>query len=218
MVLAGVVLPAVLAQESPSLGEVARRYRAQAGKKPAKVFTNEDLKPVDFNNGAVTGLPENAPANPGKAESSTRPAKSKAGVEQAKNSPEKNALAEKEKAPTQDAAKNEETDKKEGHEAETSLDSRNERYRAQYESKKNELTLLQRELNVLQREFNLMTADYYADAGRALRDPQDWAAKRQEYADEIASKQKQITGASQALDELKEQARRAGVSASMFPD
>lgn len=47
---------------SPSLADVSRQLRAAHPRKPGKVFTNEDLQSISFNNGAVVSYAPSTPA------------------------------------------------------------------------------------------------------------------------------------------------------------
>jgi hypothetical protein len=199
------LLPA-FAQDSVSLGEVARQNRARSAKKHEKVITNEDLAPVNYNNGAIQGASFNTTPKSGDS------GKSADSKQEKNNSTE----AEKAKDKASNATKNGETDAKSDKTADAKSGSSDDRFRAEYAAKKSELAMLQRELNVKQQEYALQTTKYYADAGTALRDPQAWASSRKDYEDQIAEKQKQIQEATQALEDLQEQGRKAGASASIF--
>jgi hypothetical protein len=66
----------------------------------------------------------------------------------------------------------------------------------------------------LQREYRLRAAAFYADAGNRMRDSKDWDKEDREYKDHIAEKQKAVDEAKQKLDQLQEDARKAGVPTS----
>jgi hypothetical protein len=199
------LLPAAFAQDSVPLGDVARQNRARFPKKTEKVFTNDDIAPVGYNNGAVQGEAGNASPKPAPTPSSAED-KAKA----------KSSETEKAKGDKDESAKSGEPEKKDDKAAAAKPASADDRFRAEYTAKKNELTLLQRELSVSQQEYQLQTAHYYGDAGAALRDPKDWADKRKEYEEKIADKQKQVDEATQALTDIEEQGRKAGVSPRIF--
>jgi hypothetical protein len=202
-----VFLLTAFAQDSVPLGDVARQNRAHSPKKPEKVYTNDDIAPVTFSNGAVQGETGNAALKA--AASSTSPADSKP-VD------DKSASAEKTADKLSGATKNGEADKKDDKAAAAKRSSPEDRIRTEYAAKKDELSLLQRELNVVQQEYDLQTAHYYADAAAALRDPKEWASKRKDYEDQIAEKQKQVQEATQALADIEEQGRKAGLPSSDF--
>jgi hypothetical protein len=190
------------AQDSTSLGEIARQNRAHAVKKPEKVYTNDDLASVGYNNGAIQGETGNAAT---KAGSSTTAADDKQ---------DKGKGSEAEKTgnqPAGDTAEGAPVKKGEKVPAAKPV-SAEERLHNEYAAKKAELELAQRELNVAQQEYQLQTAHYYGDAGTALRNPQEWASKRKEYEDEIAEKQKQVEAATQALQNMEDEGRKTGIS------
>jgi type IV secretory pathway VirB10-like protein len=84
----------------------------------------------------------------------------------------------------------------------------------QIESQKGEISRLERELDISTREWKLRQAAYYADAGNQLRDPAAWAATERKYNDETAAKKQALDDARQKLDDLQDQARKAGMSSS----
>jgi hypothetical protein len=86
----------------------------------------------------------------------------------------------------------------------------NAEWQAKVTDQKKAISQLERELDVAQREYKLRTATYYADAGNALRDPKLWAEAARKYEAEIADKQKQLNEAKQKLEQIQEEARKAG--------
>jgi hypothetical protein len=80
---------------------------------------------------------------------------------------------------------------------------------------KNVIDLASRELDVLQKEYQLRAAAMYADVGNRLRNASQWDKEDADYKQKIADKQKAVDDAKQKLDDLQEDARKAGVPASM---
>ena len=74
---------------------------------------------------------------------------------------------------------------------------------------------MSRELDVLQREYQLRAAAMYADAGNRLRNEGDWDKQDAQYKQQIADKQKALDDAKQKLEDMLEDARKAGVPASI---
>ena len=74
--------------------------------------------------------------------------------------------------------------------------------------------MLSRELDVLQREYQVRAAAMYADVGNRLRNSADWDKQDAQYKQQIADKQKAVDDAKQKLDDMQEEARKAGVPAS----
>ena len=80
------------------------------------------------------------------------------------------------------------------------------------QAQKDQIALMERELDVLQRENKLRAASYYGDAGTRLRDEKKYAEDDRKYRDQIDAKQKAIDDAKSKLDQMKEDARKAGAS------
>jgi hypothetical protein len=83
-------------------------------------------------------------------------------------------------------------------------------------SQKDAIDLAARELDVLQREYQLRAAAMYADAGNRIRNSADWDKQDAEYKQKITDKQKSVDDAKQKLSDMQEEARKAGVPASMI--
>jgi hypothetical protein len=83
---------------------------------------------------------------------------------------------------------------------------------ARFAAQNEAITLMERELEVLQRENKIRATTYYADAGSRLRDPAKYAEQDRKYRDQVDAKQKQIDAAKAKLEQMKEDARKAGVS------
>jgi hypothetical protein len=82
-------------------------------------------------------------------------------------------------------------------------------------SQKNSIDLASRELEVLQKEYQLRAAAMYADAGNRMRNAAQWDKEDADFKQKIADKQKSVDDAKQKLDEMQEEARKAGVPAAM---
>lgn len=105
-------------------------------------------------------------------------------------------------------------DQKEGKSSENKAPRDEQGWRNQLDAQKTKIADLTRELDLLQREYKLRVADYYADAGTQLRDPKKWAEEDAKYRADVAEKQKQLEEAKAQLQDMEEQARKAGVSSS----
>ncbi len=90
-----------------------------------------------------------------------------------------------------------------------------EQWKQKIASEKNQIDLLSRELDVTQREYRVRAAAFYADAGERLRNSAAWDKQDRQYKQQIADKQKALDSAKKQLDDLQEQARKAGVPARM---
>jgi hypothetical protein len=80
---------------------------------------------------------------------------------------------------------------------------------------KNAIDLASRELDVLQKEYQLRAAAVYADVGNRLRNSGQWDKEDADYKQKIADKQKAVEDAKQKLQDMEDDARKAGVPASM---
>ena len=213
LALAVCAFPAV-AQDQPtsqsaptgeSLGNYARQVRKDSGSpsKP-KVFDNDNLPredklsvvgtarepeaPAEAKQGdqsSAAPTPENKPATENKPASGAQPA---SGGKPAGSNPAEDQAA-KEQAWKQWGDK--------------------------LSSQKDQIDLLQRELDVLQREYQIRAAAMYADVGNRLRNSADWDQKDTQYKQQIADKQKAVDDAKQKLEDMQEEARKAGVPSSI---
>lgn len=82
-------------------------------------------------------------------------------------------------------------------------------------AQKQQIDLLSRELDVMQREYQIRAAAMYADAGNRLRNSADWDKQDAQYKQQIGDKQKALDDAKQKLEDMQEDARKAGVPASV---
>lgn len=80
---------------------------------------------------------------------------------------------------------------------------------------KEQVDTLTRELDIVQREYRLRAAAFYADAGERLRNAAGWDKEDAQYKQQIADKQKALDSAKQHLEDMQEDARKAGVPSSM---
>jgi hypothetical protein len=83
-------------------------------------------------------------------------------------------------------------------------------WKGKIDEQKDSINLVARELDVLQREYRLRAAAFYADAGNRMRDSKDWDKEDTQYKQDIADKQKTVDEAKQKLEDLQEEARKAG--------
>jgi hypothetical protein len=82
-------------------------------------------------------------------------------------------------------------------------------------AQKAKMDLAARELDVEQREYQLRAAAMYADAGNRLRNSGSWDKEDADYKKKIDEKKKAAADAKQALDDMQEEARKAGVPSSV---
>lgn len=87
-----------------------------------------------------------------------------------------------------------------------------QQWKEKFSAQKDKVALLERELDVLQRENKLRAAALYGDAGNRLRNPQQYAEDDRKYRDQVAAKQKAIDEAKSKLNDMRDEARKAGAS------
>jgi hypothetical protein len=181
-----------------SLGSYARQVRKtpETGNKP-KVFDNDNLPKSDHL--SIVGKPQ-APAN----EQPQTEAK-------AENAPAATGEASNEAKP----ASTEKTPASKAPEDEASKQTAWKQWGDKIRSQQQQIDLLSRELDVLQREYQIRAAAMYADAGNRLRNQADWDKQDTQYKQQIADKQKAVDEAKQKLEELQENARKAGAPTSV---
>lgn len=79
------------------------------------------------------------------------------------------------------------------------------------DAQKAQIATLSTQEDLAEREFKLQVANYYADAGNSLRDPAAWTKERDAKQKEIDDKKQAVAAAKAKLEDLIEQARKAGI-------
>jgi len=187
-----VLLTGTIAAQDDSLAEHARQVRKEKAGRPAakKVYTDDDVPHVD----KLSEIPASAP--------DTAKADTAAAGE--------NASATKtEGAKTESATKP--AEKKEGAAA---AEKDWGTWKEKLQKQKEEIALAQRELDVLQKELRLRQAAYYSDIGQRMQNSAAWDREDASYREKIDKKQKEVDSAKAKLEDMQEQARRAGVPAA----
>ena len=87
-------------------------------------------------------------------------------------------------------------------------------WKTKVDAQKDKVEAAAHELDLLQREYRLRAAAFYGDAGARLRNSGEWDKEDASYKQQIDEKQKAVNDAKQQLDDLQEQARKAGAPAS----
>ena len=195
LTLAALLSPMAFAQSSDSLGDYARATR-KTKKSTAKTFDNDNLPKSDTL--SVVGP---APASDDEASRDKS-----AGDDQ---SPGGNAGSEaKSGEPAENPANKPAADPNDEQAARQRM---YEEWKNKISAQKDKIDLLTRELDVLQREYRLRAAAFYTDAGNRLRNSGNWDQEDAKYKQQIEEKQKALDAAKQQLDEIENQARKAGV-------
>jgi len=182
------------AQDAP-LGDLARQVRKQKPAPTAKTFDNDNL-PKDDKVSVVGQAPEPSDGNPPDGNNATaQPGESAQPADAASpGSGETKSSADEEQAKKQAMWKE---------------------WQNKIKQQRDAIDLANRELDVANREYRLRAAAFYADAGNRLRNSTSWDKEDGQYKDQIAAKQKTLDDAKKALDDMQEEARKAGVPSSM---
>lgn len=91
----------------------------------------------------------------------------------------------------------------------------NDEWKSKIASQKEQIDTLAKDLDLEQREYRLRAASFYADAGERLRNSAAWDKEDAQYKQKIADEQKALDTAKQHLDDMQEDARKAGVPSGM---
>jgi hypothetical protein len=84
-------------------------------------------------------------------------------------------------------------------------------WKKKLDQQKQKIDSLNHELDLDQREYRLRAAAMYSDAGNRLRNAAQWDKDDTQYKTDVDGKQKALDAARQELDEIQEQARKAGI-------
>ena len=84
-------------------------------------------------------------------------------------------------------------------------------WKKKLDKQKEKIDSLNHELDLDQREHRLRAAAYYGDAGTRLRDSAQYDKNDAQYKSDVDGKQKAVAAAQQELDQMQEQARKAGI-------
>jgi hypothetical protein len=191
------------------LGDYARKVRKEdQGKAKPKVFDNDNLPREDTLSIVGPAAPENTnTSSDANATEATGEAKAEAKTEGEVKTAEAGA-ANASAAETKTPAKSPEEEEKEKQAAW-------KQWQEKLAAQKEQIDLLTRELDVVQREYQIRAAAMYGDVGNRLRNSTAWDKQDADYKQQIADKQKAVDDAKQKLDDMDEEARKAGVPSSM---
>lgn len=216
--LLGVSLAAQGQDQSGSLGDYARQVRKNGEPAKPKVYDNDNL-PVN-DKLSIVGTPsatDNSESDAAKTTDSTATsggeAKAAGETKAAEAKPGETKTAETKaetKAPNSSAAG------ASPEEAQAQKQALWKQWSERLAQQKDQVDLLTRELNVLQREYQIRAAAMYGDVGNRLRNSGDWDKQDAQYKQQIADKQKAMDEAKQKLDDMQEEARKAGVPSSFL--
>ncbi len=83
--------------------------------------------------------------------------------------------------------------------------------KSKIDEQKKTVDSLNHELDLTQREYRLRAVAQYSDAGNRLRNSAQWDKDEADFKKQLADKQKAVDDAKHDLENLQEQARKAGV-------
>ncbi len=193
VILAGTLVSLAGAQSQP-LGDYARSVRKDEKPASAKTYDNDNLPTSDkisiVGNATDSAGPEDA--NPASDANAAKPEDGSGATATA--TPE-----------SPDAGKKDSSDPQKV----------NDEWKQKIAGQQAKVDMASRELDVTQREYRLRAAAFYADAGNRLRNQGSWDKEDAQYKQDLAKKQKSVDDAKTSLDNLKEQARKAGVPAKV---
>jgi hypothetical protein len=189
-----------------SLGDYARQVRKDPGgtSKP-RVYDNDNL-PREDKLSVVGQTPATTTASTAAQPENTAPAEAaKPASDNKTETQDKDATAAKAPSGAAPAAAEDEANKA----------ASDKQWADKIAAQKDQIDLLGRELDVLQREYQIRAAAMYADVGNRMRNSADWDKQDAQYKQQIADKQKALDDAKQKLEDLQEEARKAGAPASV---
>lgn len=88
-------------------------------------------------------------------------------------------------------------------------------WKKRIDEQKKKAESLSHELELTQREYRLRAVAMYSDAGNRLRNAAMWDKEDADFKKQIDGQQKAVNAAKQELEDLKEQARKAGAPATV---
>ena len=214
--VAAVAATLVTAQDAP-LGDLARQVRKQKPQQAptAKKFDNDNLPSEDKLSvvGETTVDPKEAASNAAAANNDGAPPSANQGTK-----PASGDAAATDQGPTagaQSPAAQTAVDQKPAEDGQAQKKQFYDSWKKKIQDQQGQIDLLARELDVQNREYRLRAASFYADAGNRLRNSGAWDKEDSQYKDQIASKQKALDEAKQHLEDMQEEARKAGVPSSI---
>lgn len=172
-----------LVSAQESLGDVARQERAKPKPQAAKVITDDDISPAKIATEQSSGTTE-------KKKISDADAGQGAG-ESADGKPAK--------------------DKDEPLTADEKI-KQIEMWKTKIAAQEAKVQSLDQAVQQIDRDYRLRMSAFYGDLGVRLRDEAKWADEEKKYHEEIAVKQKERDAERDKLEDMKDEARRAGVN------
>ncbi len=199
---------AAFGQNAP-LGDYARQVRKQKQQQapPVKSYDNDTIPRDDKLSVVGQAPPENPDANSAVSGEAAAEAKAAAGASEASAA----STGKQDASPQSGSAEDKKTAADEQAEKQKML----KEWQTKIQSKQAEVDEIAKDLDLTNREYRLRAAAFYADAGNRLRNAGQWDKEDAQFKEQIADKQKKLDAAKQDLEDMREQARKAGVPSSM---
>lgn len=185
-------VPQTTTPAEPSLGNYARALKKEKKQPAAKQFDNDNLPRQDTL--SVVG--------PGSDAAASSP--DNATQEQPNSGDAKTAQANK---PSMPAVTPEQTPEQ--------RQQVYDEWKGKLSEQQTQVDSLAKELDLEQREYKLRAASFYGDAGERLRNQAGWDKEDADYKKKIADAQKALDDAKEKMSDMEEDARKAGVPASV---
>ncbi len=180
--------------QDDSLAAQARQARKNKPTTQTRTFDNDNLPTEDKL--SVVGTPQPAPLTPAQAGLNV----SDVSAADAAKAQAANAPADKTVAPKSEAAKQQ---------------AQWTQWKDRIVGQKEAIDHAQSDLDLADREYRVHLAEYYSDVTNRLYNGGQWDKKDAEYKAQIDAKKKAVDDAKQKLEDMQEEARKAGVPASM---
>jgi len=203
---------AAFAQDAP-LGDYARQARKQKQHQapPVKTYDNDNI-PRDDKLSVVGQAPEMPDTN---GQGATSEADAEAAKAAGGNS-EAGVASDQKPAEKPDSAQSTSgEDKKPAVDEQAQRQQMYKDWQTKIHAQQAQVDEIARDVDLTNREYRLRAASFYADAGNRLRNAVAWDKEDAQFKQQLADKQKKLEAAKQALEDLREQARKSGVPSSM---
>ena len=182
-----------------SVADIANQSRAKQKANPsARTIDNDVLPSVGDTSESSSETSKSTKADDSSANANAAPADADKDKAPASAEDKKQASAEDKKKPDDEQQK------------------KADDWKQKISDQKKEIAQLQRELDVAEREARLNAAAYYADAGVMLRNQGQFAEDSLKRQEEIDSKKQAVETSKHKLEDMQEEARKAGVPSNQL--
>lgn len=190
----GCIVLAATVAGAQSLGDYARNVRKDKGpsKAAGKHYDNDNMPKTEHL--SVIGQPVAPPAETAEAKTDEPTPEAKAKTDAAGKSTDPAT------APKDDTA-----------DRQKMVDD----WKKRLQEQKDQIATAEKDLDLTNREYRLRAAAMYADVGNRLRNSSAWDKEDRDFKQQISEKEKAVAAQKQKLEDLQNEARKAGVPASV---